>query len=192
MAEQFITHSPDGARGQVAPATWCFPLTTLLPSGLSKRQLSVITKHHTPYAVTSVTSHSYSVGDGFVSQSGYIRDNISEETMSYSCRIPANDSLIILRCIFRNTDSCWQLLPSLDTYWPSRLLTLCMHMGVVEVQLHSFLTSTLDEGKQSVWRPGRPPAPRGRNPCTPWIWGCVGPGSGLKVLEKNVSSTCRD
>jgi hypothetical protein len=48
----------------------------------------------------------------------------------------------------------------------------------VDVYLHEFLTSTLDEGEWSASRPGRF-IPRERVPRIHWIGGWVGPRAGL-------------
>jgi hypothetical protein len=62
----------------------------------------------------------------------------------------------------------------------------------VEVQLHAFLTSALDEGEWSVSRPGRF-TPRGRAPNTPWIGDCVGPRAVLgTVVKRNIPSPRRE
>jgi hypothetical protein len=53
----------------------------------------------------------------------------------------------------------------------------------VEVQLHGFLTSTLDGGERSASRPGRF-IPTERVPSTHWIGGWVGPRASLDVAGK--------
>jgi hypothetical protein len=60
-------------------------------------------------------------------------------------------------------------------------------IGVVEVYLHSFLTSALDGDERSASRPGRF-TPQGKAPGTHWIGGWVGPRAVLDtVVKKNPS-----
>ena len=62
----------------------------------------------------------------------------------------------------------------------------------VEVQLHSFLTSALDEGKWSTSRPGCF-TPKERTTVLMEQVGWVGPRTSLNVLEKNkISCSCRE
>jgi len=58
----------------------------------------------------------------------------------------------------------------------------------VEVKLHAFLTSALNEYERSVSRPARL-TPRVRNPGIPWIQGCVGPRAGL---DEVATATARE
>ena len=64
----------------------------------------------------------------------------------------------------------------------SSLYTPWWHMGGREVQLYSFLTSTLGEGKWSASRSGRFTT-RERASCTHWIGGWVGFRSGLHLAQ---------
>jgi hypothetical protein len=61
---------------------------------------------------------------------------------------------------------------------------------IVELQRHSFLTSTLD-GRLSASHPGR--FTRGeRAPGTHWIGGWVGSRAGLDAAEKRNAYDCRE
>jgi len=53
----------------------------------------------------------------------------------------------------------------------------------VEVWLHAFLISALDEGKWSASRPSRF-TPEERIRSTHWIGGCVGPRTGLDAVTR--------
>jgi hypothetical protein len=55
--------------------------------------------------------------------------------------------------------------------------------GVVDVQIHIFLTLALAEGEWSASRPGRF-TPGERDPGTHWIGGWVDPTAGLDDVEK--------
>jgi hypothetical protein len=55
--------------------------------------------------------------------------------------------------------------------------------GGVDVQIHVFLTSALAGGEWLASRPGRlTPGERARG--AHWIWGSVGPRTGLDDMEK--------
>jgi hypothetical protein len=56
-------------------------------------------------------------------------------------------------------------------------------IGVVEVQLYTFLTSELDVGEWSASRPGGF-IPGVRVPDTHWIGGCLGHRAGLYAVAK--------
>jgi hypothetical protein len=63
---------------------------------------------------------------------------------------------------------------------------------VVEVWLHTFLTSALDGGEWSASRPGRF-TPRERPPDTHWIRGWVGPSAVLDaVVKRKIPSPRRE
>jgi hypothetical protein len=62
----------------------------------------------------------------------------------------------------------------------------------VDVQLHAFLTSTLDGGEWSASHPGRL-TPRERAPGTQWIGGWVGPRAVLDtVVKRKIPSPRRE
>jgi hypothetical protein len=60
----------------------------------------------------------------------------------------------------------------------------------VEVQLHAFLTSALDEGEWSASGPGRF-NPRERAPGTHWVRIWVGPRAVLDTVMKRKIHSCR-
>jgi hypothetical protein len=59
----------------------------------------------------------------------------------------------------------------------------------VELQLHAFLTSSLDGVEWSASRPGRF-FPRERTPGTHWIGGYVGPRAGLDTVVTRKIPRC--
>jgi hypothetical protein len=63
--------------------------------------------------------------------------------------------------------------------------------GVVDVQIHIFLTSALLGGEWMSFT-ARPLYPRGKNPLTHWIGGWVGLRAGLDDLEKRKFLPHRD
>jgi hypothetical protein len=81
--------------------------------------------------------------------------------------------------------------------YKSRPCALTKHYTIkaywgVEVELHAFLTSTLDGGECSASRPGRFTS-REKLPGTNWIGGWVGPRTGLDaVVKRKISRCCRD
>jgi hypothetical protein len=60
--------------------------------------------------------------------------------------------------------------------------TVKIYRGVVDVQLHTFLTSALDGDEWSVSHLSHF-MPKQRAPGTHWIRGWVGPRAGLDVVE---------
>jgi hypothetical protein len=63
---------------------------------------------------------------------------------------------------------------------------------VMEVQLHIFLTLTVDGGEWSASRPGRF-TPREKPPGIHWVGGWVGPRASFDaVVKRKIPSLCRD
>ena len=82
-----------------------------------------------------------------------------------------NKSDLGVSCEYVTTDENKKPKMLLSTPW--------RHIGRVEVQLHSFLTSVLDGGEWSTSHPG------GFNPWIHWRWRWVGLRTGLDDFDKN-------